>query len=89
MTPNLRLQTRKATKQRRSHLVPKVYTLKFDLSKISILTIALLHLLFKEAKWLYNNILASDDCFNYDTKSDKVAVLDKDKVKHEMDLTVI
>jgi len=83
------LQTKKLTKERRSHLIPKVYTLKIDKSKLAKTTISNLHLLFKEAKWLYNNILSSEDCFNYDTKSDRVTVFDKDKVKNEVDLTVI
>jgi len=91
MTPKTTaiLLARKLTKERRSHLVPKVYTLKLDLSKISKTTVSNLHLLFKEAKWLYNNILASEDCFKYDTKSDKVTVLDKDRKPQEIELTII
>jgi len=81
--------TRKLTKERRNKLVPRVFTLKIDKSKLAKSTISNLHLLFKEAKWLYNNILSSEDCFNYNTKLNKVIVLDKDRKPQEMELTVI
>jgi len=91
MTPKTQaiFLARKLTKERRCHLVPKVFILKLDLSKISKTTMSSLHLLFKEAKWLYNNILASEDCFKYDTKLDKVMVLDKDRKPQEIELATI
>jgi len=81
--------TRKLTKERRNKLVPRVFTLKIDLSKLSKTTISNLHLLFREAKWLHNNILSSEDPFNYDTKSNNVTVLDREGNKNEVELTII
>ncbi|MFX0063587.1 MAG: RNA-guided endonuclease InsQ/TnpB family protein [Candidatus Hermodarchaeota archaeon] len=52
----------------------RVYQLKVDKSHLSNKTRAHLQQLFRQAKWLSNDILASEDLFTYDTKVKAVNV---------------
>lgn len=45
--------------------------------------------MFIEAKWLYNDILSSDDLKNYNTKTKQVNVLNKEKEIESRDFTVL
>jgi len=58
---SIRIQNRKATKQRRKNLQCKVYTIKVDKSKLSEVSKKHLHQLFLEAKWFYNFVVSNKD----------------------------
>jgi putative transposase len=62
------------TKSRRKKLVCKVIQTKIQLSSLSKSSLDHLHLLFTEAKWLYNDILSSDNINDYNTKCKTVKV---------------
>ena len=51
-------QTRQQTKERRKNQIPVVYQLKINLNSASKETKEKLSMLFLEAKWLYNYIVA-------------------------------
>ena len=61
-------QTLLATKSRRKGMDCVVFELKIDSSKISKVKRASLEQAFREAKWIYNEALASEDIFKYDAK---------------------
>ena len=63
-----------ATQKRRKKLSCRVFQTKVDTSSLSKTNLDHLHRLFVEAKWLYNNLLDSDDIGDYDTKNKKVKV---------------
>jgi putative transposase len=67
-------QTIAETQKRRSNMSCKVIQTKIDLSSLSKQNLNHLHKLFIEAKWLYNDILSSDNIREYDTKNKKVQV---------------
>ena len=70
-----------ATQKRHSGMSCRVIQTKVDLSSLSKAELDHLHRLFVEAKWLYNDILASNDINNYDTKSTRVQVKVKEKLE--------
>ena len=72
------LQSIKETREKRENQDCKVFSLKFDKSKLSKEKTDYLRLLFAEAKWLYNHILSSGNILQYDTKTDRVNARDKD-----------
>ena len=90
----------KNTRERRSRLACKTYELKLDLSSLSKIKLNSLNLMFQEAKYLYNHILAMSevenaegvkdfDIFKFNPLIKIVNILDKDKNKVEKELTMI
>jgi putative transposase len=69
----------KATKTRRTHQTCRVFTVKLDSSKLNKETQHHLKLLFLEAKWWYNHILAQPNIFEVDDKLSAVPVKVKDR----------
>lgn len=72
-------QTLKETKTKRLSQQCKVFTVKIDSSRLNVKELNQLKMFFIEAKWLYNNILASKDPFHYDCKNTTVTILNKEK----------
>jgi putative transposase len=72
----------KATKARRRHQTCRVFTVKLDRSHLNRETLHHLRMLFLEAKWLYNHILAQPNVFELDYKLSAVTV----KVKEAFEL---
>ena len=70
--------TLKATKERRKHQSCRVFTVKIDSSHLNRQTKHQLKMLFLEAKWLYNHILAQPNVFEIDYKLSEVTVKVKD-----------
>jgi len=68
----------KATKARRTHQSCRVFTVKLDTSHLNAETLHHLRMLFLEAKWLYNHILAQPNVFEVDYKLSAVPVKVKD-----------
>ncbi|MDO8640875.1 MAG: transposase [Nitrosarchaeum sp.] len=79
-------QTLKETKLKRRSQRCKVFTLKIDYSRLNAKEREQLKMFFVEAKWLYNNILASNDPFHYDYKNHTVTILNKDKQPEQRQL---
>lgn len=79
----LRKQSILATAEKRKNQTCKVFEIKFDKSHLSEEKKSYLNMLFVEAKWLYNDILSSQDIFKYDTKIKNVNVLNKEKEKEK------
>ena len=71
--------TLKATKERRKHQRCRAFTIKIDKSHLNLQTKHQLKMLFLEAKWLYNHILAQHNVFDMDYKLQEVAVKVKDR----------
>jgi transposase len=72
-------QTIKETRQRRKSQVCKVYELKVNCHHTSKETYAKFHQWFKEAKWVINDVIRSDDAFQYNYNDHKEVVhFDKD-----------
>jgi putative transposase len=67
-----------ATKERRRHQTCRVYRVKLVRSHLNQETLHHLQLLFLEAKWLYNHLLAQPDIFALDYKFSEVRVKVKD-----------
>ena len=67
------------TREKRKFQVCKVFEIKFDYSHLSKEKQKYLKTLFLEAKWIYNNILSSENIFDYSYKLKQVKVLNKDK----------
>lgn len=82
-----RKETRLATKEARKGKLCKVYELKFDYSHLSKEKTKHLDRLFLEAKWIYNDILSSEDIFNYDSKVSQVNIKNKDGELESRDIT--
>jgi len=78
--------TLKETRQRRKSQECKVYTYKIDHSHLTKRKQNYLSGLFREAKWLRNHYVASDDVFKESDKLDKVFVLNKDRQPEEREL---
>jgi len=76
----------KATRERHSQMSCKTFELKIDKSSLSKEKIIYLERLFSEAKWLQNHILSSNDISDFDTKSNKVIVINKDRQKEEREI---
>jgi putative transposase len=71
--------TLRATKARRTHQRCSVFTVKIDTSHLNSDTKHQLTMLFLEAKWLYNHILAQPNVCNVDYKLQDVTVKVKDR----------
>jgi putative transposase len=69
-----RKTTRQETRNRRLSQSAKVYELKVTSNRFSQTTKKHLHKLFLEGKWLYNQILESNNIKNFDTKIHEVQV---------------
>ena len=67
-----------ATKARRRHQSCRVFTVKLDKSHLNTETLHHLRMLFLQAKWLYNHILAQPNVFEVDYKLSAVPVKVKD-----------
>jgi putative transposase len=79
-TKNQRITaTLKVTKERRKHMVCRVYTVKFDRSHLNHDSVARLQRLFLEAKWLYNYCVGHPDVFSINDKIKEVPVKVKDQ----------
>jgi putative transposase len=76
-----------ATRLKRTTQTCKVFELKIDSSHLSQDKRKYLEMLFIEAKWLYNHILSAKDIFEFNTKTNEVIVLNKDKQPEERTLT--
>lgn len=64
----------KATKERRKKQSPRVVDLKIITNKLSNTQSEALERLFVEAKWVYNDIVGSEDAFSYQVPKKTVAV---------------
>ena len=79
-TKNQRIiATLKGTKERRNHMMCRVYTVKLDRSHLNHDSVARLQRLFLEAKWLYNYCVGHPDVFAIDDKLTEVPVKVKDR----------
>jgi putative transposase len=81
-----------ATLEKRSSQVCCVYKIKIDYSSLSKKQKEQLKMLFVEAKWLYNDILnysKDSDIKSYDTKTNKINVLNKNKEIEQRELKFI
>ena len=67
------------TKEKRKSQCVKVRSVKLTSNKINKTQVDKLTLCFLEAKWFYNDIIRSNNIFNYDIKNKIVTVLDKNK----------
>ena len=70
--------TLKTTKERRKQQSCRVFTVKIDNSHLNLQTKHQLKMLFLEAKWMYNHILAQHNVFDMDYKLQEVTVKVKD-----------
>jgi transposase len=81
--------TRKATKLRRKTLSCKVYSCKVDESHLSKKSAEFLRMIFIEAKWFVNDILARDAIFSSDYKKKNPTVLKDGKIPEERQLAYL
>jgi hypothetical protein len=79
----------KQTIQRHKLMSCKTFELKIDKSSLSTTKLNYLNRLFLEAKWEQNYILSSKDIFHFDTKPNKVIVLNKDFEQEEREITCL
>jgi len=91
LAKNLDIKTTlKATRQRRTNLVLKVYCLKLDKSHLSQAKLKHLNLLFAEAKWLYNYMISLEtNLWDFDYKQKQITSLDKDGNKIDRDISAL
>jgi len=82
-------KTLSETKERRKGKICSTFEMKVDKSHLNNTQLEQANKLFLEAKWLYNFILSQNNIFNFNTKINKVTVLNKDKQPEERDLTII
>jgi putative transposase len=68
------------TRDRHANMTCKTYEVKIDKSHISKTKSSFLQSVFREAKWLYNHVLSSDDIFAVPDNTKEVTVLNKDKI---------
>lgn len=80
--------SQRATKLRRRAQTCRVYDLKIQYNKLSATQREALHMLFVEAKWLYNHCLSSEDVFTY-AAGKSVVVKNKDGVFEERNFRFI
>jgi len=79
-TKNQRIKaTLKDTKERRTQMKCRVYTVKLDRSHLNQDSLTRLKLLFLEAKWLYNYCVGHPNVFSIDDKVKEVPVKVKDR----------
>jgi putative transposase len=83
---NKRTAKRRDTSKRHKEMKCRVIETKIISNKLSSYQSEYLNRLFLEAKWLYNNILSTDDVFKFDTKSDIVKILNKDKTLEDREI---
>ena len=74
----VRKQSRQLTKEARKDKEIKIYKLKVDRSHLSKQRYQHLKMLFVEAKWIYNYMLANECIFDYDYKNKEIQVKNKD-----------
>ncbi len=67
------------TKERRTHMTCRVYTVKLDRSHLNQESLTRLKRLFLEAKWLYNYCVGHPNVFSIDDKITAVPVKIKDR----------
>jgi putative transposase len=80
---------RRETATRRQSQSLKVYELKVDVHHVSREQIQRLYRLFIEAKWVVNDLIASDDIFNYKYQDHRTVVgFDRDKNPVERKITL-
>ncbi len=80
LTKNERIKaTLKDTKERRKHMLCRVYTVKLDRSHVNHDSLTRLRLLFLEAKWLYNHCVGHPNVFAIDDTITAVSVKVKDR----------
>lgn len=80
-------ETFRETRERHSEMDVHVYTVKLDESHLSIDQYEHLKMLFVEARWETNDIIASNDIFNYDYRRTVVDGLDKNRNPVQRTLT--
>ena len=91
MTKNEQIkQTLKETHERRKTQMIKVFELKVNCHHTSKETFKKLNDMFKQAKWVINDVIGSkENVFKYDYKEHrKVINFDKDKNKVEREITL-
>ena len=91
MTKNEQIkQTLKETHERRKTQTIKVFELKVNCHHTSKETFKKLNEMFKQAKWIINDVIGSEECaFKYDYKEHrKVINFDKDGNKVEREITL-
>ena len=71
----------RATKDRRKRQTPRVVDLKIVTNKLSSTQREALERLFIEAKWVYNDIIGSEDAFSYQIPKKMVAVHTPDGIE--------
>jgi len=67
-------ETQKATKERRKGMVCRVFELKIIKNKLNKAKLGHLNSLYREAKWLRNAVIGSDDIFGFDRDAKSVLV---------------
>jgi transposase len=82
-------KTRSQTREKRKNQVCKTFEVKIDESRLSKIQLETLKMFFIEAKWLYNDILRSNDIFNYNCKTTIVIKLNKDHQEEKIELKYI
>lgn len=90
MTKNEQIrQSILATREKRQNQLLKVYELKVNVHNTSKEDFALFNSLFIQAKWIQNDMIASNNIFNYDYKDHRVIKnFDKDENLVERQLTI-
>ena len=90
MTKNEQIkQTLKETRERRKTQIIKVFELKINCHHTSKEDYKKFNEMFKQAKWIINDCIASNDIFHYEYKEHrKVINFDKDKNKVERNITI-
>lgn len=90
MTKNEQIkQTLKETRERRKTQTIKVFELKVNCHHTSKEDFKKFNEMFKQAKWIINDCIASNDIFHYEYKEHrKVVNFDKDKNKVEREITI-
>lgn len=90
MTKNEQIrQTLLATREKRQNQTLKVYELKVNVHNTSKEDFDLFNSLFIQTKWIQNDMITSNDIFNYDYKSHRIIRnFDKDKNLVERNLTI-
>ena len=90
MTKNEQIkQTLKETRERRKTQIIKVFELKINCHHTSKEDYKKLNDCFRQAKWVINDVIGSNDIFHYEYKEHrKVINFDKDKNKVERNITI-
>ena len=90
MTKNEKIkQSLLATREKRKNQILKVYELKVNVHSTSKEDFKLFNSLFIQTKWIQNDIIASDNIFNYDYKNHRIIKnFDKDKNLIERKLSI-